>query len=162
MKSKQLLLRFNNLENNEIELLDKWFNKIKKNKSSINREVNNILVEYLKAKELEKSFSKVYNDMFYAFRKAFFASLAPFQNELVAHLKTIQNEVDILNMKHNAFLKHFDVNLDNLSKEYFEDFSIISKARIKAIEEIQKTSKANKEKFKELERTFERFKNAKI
>ncbi|QDY87719.1 Mbov_0398 family ICE element protein [Mycoplasma anserisalpingitidis] len=162
MKTKQLLLRFNNLEDKDNALLEKWFSEIKKNKGSINKKVNDVLIEYLKAKELETSFSKVYNDMFYAFRKATFASLAPFQNELVSHLKTIKTEIDLLNMKQNAYFKHFDINLDKFNKDYFEDYHVIREARVKSIDEIKKFAKEQKDKFKELERSFERFKNAKI
>ncbi|MHA3786257.1 Mbov_0398 family ICE element protein [Mycoplasma sp. Z244C] len=100
--------------------------KLKKNLAGKNIALSSYLSEMISLQlaneEKEIVLKDIKNDLFYSFRKSFYASLSPFQHNIINEINKVEDEVEILNEKMDLLLQAMSGNaitsqdLDAISK----------------------------------------------
>ncbi|MFV8473860.1 Mbov_0398 family ICE element protein [Mycoplasma sp. Z407A] len=84
-------------------------NKLKKQlagqKVSLSAYLSDMVAMQLANDEKEIVLKDIKSDLFYSFRKSFYASLSPFQHNIIAEIENVEDEVKILNEKVDLILE---------------------------------------------------------
>ena len=104
--------RFSNPD--DIYLLNKYIANWKKEGKSSYQEINNIVRNSLLEQEKQEGIRNIKNDLFYALRKANWASLSPYAMQNTRKFREVDIELSIINLKLNMLLNLlFDDKLEN-------------------------------------------------
>ncbi|QGZ97972.1 hypothetical protein GE118_04170 [Mycoplasma sp. NEAQ87857] len=117
-KLNNLTVRFNGLDDDEVNLIAKWMQKIKSEKQTLaSKEIVNVLLDKLKSEELERNVSNFQQEIFYAFRKAMWASLTPFLKTIRSDFENRDIELVIINKKLDFMMEALKINPEHKVSE---------------------------------------------
>ncbi|WP_322959218.1 Mbov_0398 family ICE element protein [Mycoplasmopsis cynos] len=142
-----------------------WKIDLENKNKTIYNEIRNIIVNEINDIDKKDAFRKTKDDLFYYLRKAIFASMSPFKQDIDNVVLDIKVEQNIINKKLdlliNLVAKEFDIQKDleeisgELLKEnkYFKDIKDILERQNNAL--LKKIEKANEA----YQKTFQRYHN---
>lgn len=141
-------------DRNDITKYLQWKLEMENNKKTAYGEIRNIIMKEVNNASKKDAFRKTKDDLFYYLRKAIFASMAPFKQDIDNTILDIKLEQNIINKKLdlliNLVAREFDVEKDlveisgSLLKEnkYFKDIKDLLEKDNEAL--MKKIAKANK------------------
>ncbi|MCU4706432.1 Mbov_0398 family ICE element protein [Mycoplasma sp. CSL7503-lung] len=151
-----------------------WKQEIEKSGSTVYLEMKEVIHKLIDDNDKKVALRKTKDDLFYSLRKAIFASMSPFKQDIDQNINNIRINQNIINKKLdiliNVIFERFDRTdeIDNLSSEvlkesnYFKDFrTLINQENDVILKKIEKLNKKYNETFENyIEGEFE--KNEKI
>ncbi|MBT1338715.1 hypothetical protein FCL79_02205 [Mycoplasma bovis] len=163
-KNDPLRITFRLYEKEDIARFEKFRKTIEIDNKSTSEAIAGVFKEYLYNKEKEIVFKDALDDIYYAMRKVFYSSLAPFQANITRELLKNRAELMLINKKLDILI-NTNSKLDkrvlaNLSMELLEEAQYFEKMReILDIKHDETMSKINEKvkTVKDSEKKFERY-----
>ncbi|WP_036451702.1 Mbov_0398 family ICE element protein [Mycoplasma buteonis] len=155
---KSYYLRFNKLTKEDEMLLFEWEERARQSNLSINQFMTRKFLEMLQIEKARGVLASLKNDIFYQLRKSHFASLSPFQNQILNAIGELQ-VLNVLIDKKLDFLinasggeelaKNKEVIVEELSEfgNYRNKMSNVKLKKMKKLKEAQKETQKNFEAF---------------
>ncbi|WP_027333079.1 Mbov_0398 family ICE element protein [Mycoplasmopsis gallinarum] len=152
------------VDESDIYLYDKYIQKWKKEGKSPYQMINKIVKDYMVNEEKNDSLKILKTDLFYALRKANWASLTPFSMQITRRFQNLELEIVILhqklNMVLNALLPGVKFNKETLNNpgsellkepDFFEKYmrNELSKENNKWLNKMQKKVLKDKQTFEQ-------------
>ncbi|WLP85206.1 Mbov_0399 family ICE element protein [Mycoplasma seminis] len=110
-------VRFYNVD--DITRLNKLKKQLAGNNVALSSYLSEMISTQLANEEKAIILKDIKNDLFYSFRKSFFASLSPFQHNIISEIENVEDEIKILNEKMDLLLQAmsgYNISQNDLDK----------------------------------------------
>ncbi|WP_040539544.1 Mbov_0398 family ICE element protein [Mycoplasmopsis bovigenitalium] len=154
-------------DQNEILRFKKWQRELESQNKSVSQELSIILMNYLNQLDKKLVMRDLKEDMFYAFRKALYASMYPFTNTLKTTVEKYEVETILANQKIDILLNilannkiEFNEQLLNRPDDKLLNESIyFQQMRNVFNKQLEKEIEAEQKKALEVAKSFEKYAN---
>lgn len=154
-------------DQNEILRFKNWQRELKSQNQSVSEQISIILMNHLKQQDKKLVMRDLKEDMFYAFRKALYASMYPFTNTLKTTVEKYEIETILANQKIDILLNilannkiEFNEQLLNKPDDKLLNESVYFQQMRKVFnKQLDKEIEAEQKKALEVAKSFEKYTN---
>lgn len=154
-------------DQNEILRFKNWQRELKSQNQSVSEQISIILMNHLKQQDKKLVMRDLKEDMFYAFRKALYASMYPFTNTLKTTVEKYEIETILANQKIDILLNilannkiEFNEQLLNKPDDKLLNESVYFQQMRKVFnKQLDKEIEAEQKKALEIAKSFEKYTN---